>query len=654
MHKTDTISPRVYEAVLDTHAVPAKTRFWREATGPLLTVSVAAVIELLSRTPFKIPNPPAFLLLMVVFSAFRAGLRSGVISALAAWGYFAYYFSEPWQPFHYTDENFRRVLVWLAATPAIALLVGMQRRHIERLGEARSHVFEQASAFLEHLLATSPGIVYRRRPDDLAITYVSGNVQRLLGYAPEEMVGVPRFWDERIHPDDRARLDTEHARARAAKNARVEREYRFRHKDGQYRWLHSITQFEYDAAGHLAEVLGFVLDITDRKKAEAAVEEAKREADRANQAKNEFLSRMSHELRTPLNAILGFAQLLDMDSLTPEQREGVGQILKGGRHLLDLINEVLDIARIEAGRLHISLEAVSVREVVKESLDLIAPLAAAENIRVEAGEPSGYVLADRQRLKQILLNLLSNAVKYNRRLGTVAVSFETGQAGRIRIRVSDTGPGIAPDRLAQLFIPFQRLGIEESGVEGTGLGLALSKRLVEAMGGQIGVESLPGHGSTFWIELALADGPVERLSRADAALPAPGDPGPSREALVVLYIEDNLSNLKLIQRLLVHRPGVWLIPAMQGRLGLDLAREHRPQLIFLDLHLPDIPGEEVLHRLQADPQTRPIPVVIVSADATPGQIARLRAAGTRDYLTKPLDVKKFLALLDDALQSAPA
>ncbi len=662
------------------------------------------------------------------------------------------------------------------------------QRHTAELEQrvaARTEELGEATRFLEQLVATTPGVIYRRRPGDLAMTYVSGNVERVLGFRPEEIVGVPRFWYQRIHPDDRARLDADNERAWKERQPQVEREYRFRHPDGQYRWLQSVVRFEYDEAGALVDIVGFVLDVTDRKQimeelartshelreardsletlvsmspsiifetdlkegrvkysspnierivgytreeiqvlssweehihpedrqsfktgmqeaisnkaaqfeleyrfqhkngdprwlhsvvriaydeggrpttvfgysqditlrkaAEETLRQVRLEADRANQAKSEFLSRMSHELRTPLNAILGFAQLLEMDSLNPEQSEGVAHILKGGRHLLGLINEVLDIARIEAGRLDLSLEAVSVDEVVRESLDLIAPLAAEGNIGAETAPASGFVLADRQRLKQVLLNLLSNAVKYNRRRGTVALSFENMPAGRLRIKVSDTGPGIAPERLERLFIPFERLGAEQSGVEGTGLGLALSKRLVEAMGGTLGVESMPGQGSTFWVELALAENPIQRVDQTGVALPAAAELNASRKARIVLYIEDNLSNLKLIQRLLAHRPEVRLIPAMQGRLGLDLAREHRPHLILLDLHLPDIPGEEVLQRLQADPETRPIPVVMVSADAIPSQVKRLRAEGARDYLTKPLDVKKFLALLDDVL-----
>jgi signal transduction histidine kinase/ActR/RegA family two-component response regulator len=388
------------------------------------------------------------------------------------------------------------------------------------------------------------------------------------------------------------------------------------------------------------------------QKLNETLETARHDADHANHAKSEFLSRMSHELRTPLNAILGFAQLLELDALNPEQRESVAHILKGGRHLLELINEVLDIARIEAGRLAISLEPVSVNLLVKESLDLIAPLAAKEHVQLDgnlAETRERYVQADRQRLRQVLLNLLSNAVKYNRKGGTVTLSYDETPEAQLRIEVTDTGPGIATDKMELLFTPFQRLGVEQTAIEGTGLGLALSKRLVEAMGGKLGVESTVGRGSTFWVQLPMVDGLMKQLDR-DEGISASAELDAARRARVVLYVEDNLSNLRLIERVLAHRPDIRLLPSMQGRLGLDMAREHRPDLILLDLHLPDMPGEELLLRLRAIPETREIPVVVISADATPGQINRLLASGARTYLTKPLDVKKFLALLDEVLQ----
>jgi PAS domain S-box-containing protein len=471
--------------------------------------------------------------------------------------------------------------------------------------------------------------------------------EKTLGFTIEELKAEPFI--EFVHPDDREATMAEAQKLMAAA-VTISFVNRYRCKDGAHKW------FQWSATVSIAEQLYYAVarDITEFKAAEEAIRQARHEADRANRAKSEFLSRMSHELRTPLNSILGFGQLLEMDSLSPEQRDGVAQILKGGRHLLTLINEVLDIARIETGRLVISLEPVSVREVIQESLDLITPLAAEGGIRLKAGMveiPDQFILADRQRIKQVLLNLLSNAVKYNYRGGMIGVACERAAEGRLRVGVSDTGPGIAPENIERLFTPFERLGAEDTGVEGTGLGLALSKGLVEAMGGMLDVESTGGQGSVFWVELALTENPVERLERTGVALPARAQSDVSQKARIVLYIEDNLSNLKLIQRLLVHRPEVRLLPAMQGRLGLDLAREHHPHLILLDLHLPDIPGEEILRRLQGAPETRSIPVVVISADATHGQIERLLAAGARAYLTKPFDVKQFLGLIDEILRA---
>ena len=380
-------------------------------------------------------------------------------------------------------------------------------------------------------------------------------------------------------------------------------------------------------------------EIADRRRAEE-------KADHANRAKSDFLSRMSHELRTPLNGILGFAQLLEMESLPADQEESVAQILKAGRHLLGLINEVLDISRIETGRLQLSLEPVPVGETLRGALDIVRPLAAQHGIALHAGaaDERQHVLADRQRLQQVLLNLLSNAVKYNRTGGTVAVSCEEILGERLRILVRDTGHGISPDKLDRLFTPFDRLGAEGTGVEGTGLGLALSKHLVDVMGGTLDVTSQVGVGSTFAVELPLTAAPVEALEPRGGAPTV--DPAPPDARMVVLYIEDNLSNLRLIEQVLGRRPRTTLLSAMQGRLGLDLAREHRPDLILLDLHLPDLPGQEVLRRLLDEPRTREIPVLILSADATPGHVERLLAAGARAYLTKPLDVRQLLALVD--------
>jgi len=395
-----------------------------------------------------------------------------------------------------------------------------------------------------------------------------------------------------------------------------------------------------------------IRDVTALKRTEEILKQAREAAEGANQAKSEFLSRMSHELRTPLNAILGFAQLLDLDHLTPAQRQSVDQILKGGRHLLTLINEVLDLARIEAGKLSLSTEPIECGETVRSAIELVGPLAlqSAVIIRLEdSPDWRRHVLGDRQRYQQVILNLLSNAIKYNQRGGRVTVSCLVVDDSCFRLSVKDTGEGLSPEKVSRLFRPFERLGNDRYGVEGTGIGLALSKRLVDAMGGAIGVESQPGLGSIFWVDLPLCADPLENLaevlgeSTQEALAPTGG------KATKLLYIEDNLSNNLLMERILENRPDVQLISAMQGRLGIELARQHCPHLICLDLHLPDINGDEVLRLLRSEPATARIPVAMISADATPGQIDRLMAAGANAYFTKPLDVKAILQYVDEVM-----
>jgi PAS domain S-box-containing protein len=401
----------------------------------------------------------------------------------------------------------------------------------------------------------------------------------------------------------------------------------------------------------------FFRDMTERKRFEDMLRQAKEEAETANRAKSEFLSRMSHELRTPMNSILGFAQLLLKRGLTADQHKGVEHILKAGRHLLNLINEVLDIARIEAGRHQLSLEPVPVGGVLQEALSLIRPLAAQHACGLDELPPieaGWHVRADYQRLTQVLLNLLSNAVKYNHPGGRVTISVaqpagDEDRRDRLRIGVHDTGRGIPAERMSELFVPFARLGAEHTETEGTGLGLALSQRLVEAMDGELQVESTPGLGSTFWVELWLTEGP---LARSDAERHATGRSDarpPSDRPATVLYVEDNLANFSLIESILAARPAIKLLLALQGQLGLDLAWEHRPDLILLDLHLPDMAGDEVLRRLLADPRSRATPVVLISADATSRRIDELLGAGAAAYLTKPLDVDVFLDTVDRLL-----
>ena len=382
---------------------------------------------------------------------------------------------------------------------------------------------------------------------------------------------------------------------------------------------------------------------------------AEEAAGHASKAKSDFLSRMSHELRTPLNSILGFAQLLALDEgIEGERAEEVSMILKGGRHLVTLIDEVLDIARIESGRLTVSLEPVAVPEVIDEVLEMMRPLADRRALHVSTEMTAAkdrFVLADRQRLKQVLLNLLSNAVKYNHEGGSVTCTAEAVDS-RLRVSVADTGPGIPPDMQDRLFAPFERLGAELTDVEGSGVGLALSRYLTEAMGGDLGVTSEPGSGSTFWVELDLTEAGTERPPRAFE----PGEiPPPERRTgdLTILYVEDNLTNLQLVDRLIARRPATSMLSALQGSLGLELARSAQPDLILLDVNLPDISGSEVLRALKSDEATAGIPVVMLSADATPSQISLLLEAGARAYLTKPIDVREFYRTLDDLVGVPP-
>ena len=369
-------------------------------------------------------------------------------------------------------------------------------------------------------------------------------------------------------------------------------------------------------------------------------------AERASRAKNDFLSRMSHELRTPLNSVLGFGQLLQLDpGLGEQRREHVDQIVRGGRHLLELINEVLDISRIENGTLSLSPEPIDLREAVREAVALVRPLAEERAIAVRVdGDYAGYVLADHQRLKQVLLNLLSNAIKYNRHGGNVEVAAER-ENGHVRLEVSDTGPGVPPDRLERLFEPFDRLGAEHKGIEGTGLGLALSRSLVEVMGGTLTAANRPVEGASFAVALPAAPAPEPTVA-APAAQP---------EAVIgaakILYVEDNTANFRLVKELLISRRPVEILPAIQGRLGVELARRHEPDLILLDLHLPDMGGELVLAQLKAEPAIARIPVVIVTADATPGRERRLLSAGAFACVTKPFDVPEFLRTVEAALAS---
>jgi len=536
-----------------------------------------------------------------------------------------------------------RWLQWTSTPEPEQQLVYGAARDITELKNA-----QRSSDRLAAIVSSSADAIIGKTIDGI-ITDWNPAAERIYGYTAHEIVG--KSLDILCPPERLAELRTFQRRAASGERVEGVETVRIR-RDGRRIDVSLTFSPIVDDRGVVRGIAVIARDITARNLADAEIRRAWESADRANRAKSDFLSRISHELRTPLNAVLGFGQLLEMDPLTAPQQDCVAQILKGGRHLLDLINEVLDIARIETGRLRLSIESVRLFDVIAETASLTEPLARQRGIALLPTESPGIgggelaVSADLQRLKQVMLNLLSNAIKYNRPGGTVRVMC-AAEPEFVRVGVRDTGPGIEPDLQSRLFTPFDRLGIEHTGVEGTGLGLALCKNLLELMDGRIWVESAPGMGSTFWFELPRSFAEAEEVPVSSGSYAIVSNPdAPSQ---TVLYVEVNLSNLRLVERLLAPRSDIRLVSAMQGRLGLELARQHRPSLILLDLHLPDIGGEEVFAELREDPNLAKVPVVIVSADATHRQVERLLATGAAAYLTKPLDVKLFLRTLEKAL-----
>ena len=425
---------------------------------------------------------------------------------------------------------------------------------------------------------------------------------------------------------------------------------------------YNATTF-YDRDRKLQGVFAAARDVTELKRFEqrlqqknVELESAKSAAEKANFAKSDFLSSMSHELRSPLNAILGFAQLMDSSSPSPSasQKESIDQILKAGWHLLNLINEVLDLARVESGILSLSPEPTALSEVLSECQAMIEPQAKKCGITIAFPESPVpfFVIADRTRLKQVLINLLSNAIKYNEAGGTVVVDCSESTPERIRVSVKDTGAGLPPEKVSQLFQPFNRLGQEAGGQEGTGIGLVVAKQLIELMGGVIGVESVVGVGSNFWFDMVATDEPQLPVHSSQPLIPALA-PVPSGPRLRnVLYVEDNPANLKLVQQLLERRTDLRLLSAGDGHGGITLARAYVPEVILMDINLPGISGIEALRLLREDPLTADITVVAISANAMPRDIEKGMEAGFFSYLTKPIKVKEFLEVLDAALEHA--
>jgi PAS domain S-box-containing protein len=427
---------------------------------------------------------------------------------------------------------------------------------------------------------------------------------------------------------------------------------------------YNATTF-YDRDRKLQGVFAAARDVTERKRLDHELQEqnvelkrARAAAEKANLAKSDFLSSMSHELRSPLNAILGFAQLINSDSPppTPAQAASIDQILHAGWYLLELINEILDLAQIESGRLALSLEPTSLAEVLLECQAMIEPQGQKRGIQMTfpCFDLPCYVGADRTRLKQVLINLLSNAIKYNQANGMVVVdvNYAGRNSERIRVSVKDTGAGLPPDMLMQLFQPFNRLGQERSTEEGTGIGLVMSKRLVELMGGEIGVESTVGSGSVFWFELNSAAAPQLAVDRAEAPASLQVQSAQGAPLRTLLYVEDNPANLMLIEQLIARRSDLRLLTARDGNMGIQLARAKRPDVILMDINLPGISGIDALSILRGDPATAHIPVVALSANAMPRDIEKGLQAGFFRYLTKPIKVNEFMHTLDGALEFA--
>ncbi|HYN60442.1 MAG TPA: ATP-binding protein [Rubrivivax sp.] len=504
------------------------------------------------------------------------------------------------------------------------------------------------------------------------VSYVSPASRRLLGCEPERLLH-SRVSDW-LHPDDVSQAKADLAAVLDFSNSGEETVCRVRHADGSWRHL-AVLANNCLADPAVAGVVLNLRDVSGRMRAEAALRalnaeleqrvqqrtlelvHARDEAQSANRAKSEFLSRMSHELRTPMHAILGFAQLLDTDpapALGVPQRGHLREILRAGERLLSLINELLDLARIEAGHLLLQPEAVDVHALVLECMRTIEPLAQRHAVQLvqPVHAPGDYsVFANRERLRQVLLNLLSNAIKHNRRGGQVRVQCEHESATTLRLVVSDNGAGLDAMQKDRLFHAFERLGADKAAIEGAGIGLALSKRLVELMHGQIGLDSEVGVGSRFWVRLARADS-AAAAPAASATVPAEAvdrDAGAALLGGTVLYIEDNAVNVLLMEAMIEQQTRLRLISAALPETGLEMARAQRPDLILLDIQLPGIDGYEVLRRLRADSATRDIPVFAVSAHAIAVDIARGRAAGFDDYLTKPIDQRLLLAALQRAL-----
>jgi PAS domain S-box-containing protein len=521
-----------------------------------------------------------------------------------------------------------------------------QRQLDQQLRDQQFYTRSLIESNIDALMTTNPAGV---------ITDVNRQMESLTGATREQLVGAP-FKDFFTDPD-RAE---EAIRRVLGENKVTDYEPTARSRDGNETVVsYNATTF-HDRHGRLQGVFAAARDVTERRQLDlalrqtnAALESAKSAAEKANLAKSDFLSSMSHELRSPLNAILGFAQLMDSGTPlpTPSQKESIDQILHAGWYLLELINEILDLSLIESGKLSLSSEPMSLTEVLDDCHSMIEPQARSSGIRLTFPPATCelFVHADRTRVKQVLVNLLSNAIKYNNTGGSVDVTSEALANGRIRVSFRDTGRGLSSEEIAQLFQPFNRLGQEAGPEEGTGIGLVVSKRLVELMGGSIGVESEVGVGSVFWIELnAAAPHQLDEEILHDARDLEHHATEPVIRHL--LYVEDNTANMRLVERLVERRSDIRLLGANTGLRGVEIARESLPDIILMDINLPGLNGFDAMRILAADPRTARIPVVAISANAMPHDVTRGLQAGFFRYLTKPIKVQEFMDTLDDALK----
>jgi len=524
-----------------------------------------------------------------------------------------------------------------------------QKQLDQRLRDQQFYTRSLIESNIDALMTTDPRGI---------ITDVNRQMEALTGCTRDELIGAP-FKDCFTDPE---RAEAGIKRVLSEKKV-TDYELTARALDKKETVVsYNATTF-YSRDRTLQGVFAAARDVTERKQSELVLQEknveleaAKSAAEKANLAKSDFLSSMSHELRSPLNAILGFAQLMESGSppLTPSNKESVAQILNAGWHLLKLINEILDLAVIESGKLSLSPEPVSLGEVLLECQAMVEPQAQRRDIHMtfpQFDSPQ-YVNADRTRLKQIFINLLSNAIKYNEVGGGVVVDSVASEDGRIRISVKDAGKGLPPEKLTQLFQPFNRLGQEAGGAEGTGIGLVVTKQLVELLGGAIGVESTVGDGSTFWVELIETGPPHLAVAGAGSSASVNLQADPGARLRTVVYVEDNPANLKLVEQLILRRPELRLLSAINGRLGVKLVCSAMPDVVLMDINLPDITGIEALKILRGNPATAHIPVVALSANAMPGDIEAGRQAGFFLYLTKPIMVNQFMQTLDAALEFA--